>query len=102
MFDRLTFLKTFPALALLAQKPFCSFAIGKSIYDRNLIHENPFASSADITDFNLEGGAKLSFKNGKLRMQNKLESEDGQKSNFVSWRPFKRIWFGYGFFCYSR
>lgn len=83
MFNRLAFLKTFPALALLVQKPFWSFSIEKSTYDRNLIYENSLASIADVVDFNLEGEAKLSFENGRLRMQNKLEAEEGQKSNFV-------------------
>jgi hypothetical protein len=89
MFNRLAFLKTFPALALLVQKPFWSFSIEKSSYKRKLIYENPLTCSADVAGFNLEGEAKLSFENGRLRMQNKLEADEGQKSNFVLWCPKK-------------
>ena len=50
-----------------------------------LIYENSLASEVDIKDFILEGSAKLSFENGKLRMENALSAAEGQKANFVLW-----------------
>lgn len=54
---------------------------------RELIYENKLASEADIRDFRLEGQAGLSFPNGRLRMENALDSELGQAANFVFWCP---------------
>ncbi|MCR5323231.1 MAG: YesU family protein [Lachnospiraceae bacterium] len=50
-----------------------------------LIYENSLACEDDIKDFILEGSAKLLFPNGKLRMENAISAEAGQKANFVLW-----------------
>ena len=50
-----------------------------------LIYENPLSCEADIKDFVLEGSAKLSFENGRMRMENAISAEAGQKANFVLW-----------------
>ena len=52
-----------------------------------LIYENPLSCSRDIEGFVLEGTAKLSFPEGKLRMENGLGAEQGQKAKYVLWCP---------------
>jgi len=51
------------------------------------LYENPLASAEDISGFILEGKAKLTFPERKLRMENALSSEEGQKANYVLWCP---------------
>lgn len=50
-----------------------------------LIYENSLACEADIKDFVLEGKAKISFPEGKLRLENAITAEAGQKANYVLW-----------------
>ncbi len=50
-----------------------------------IIYENKLESQKDIANFKLEGQAKISFINNRLRLENALSSELGQKSNFVFW-----------------
>ena len=50
-----------------------------------IIYSNPLSCEDDIRNFVLEGSAKLSFENGKLRMENAIGAEAGQKANFVLW-----------------
>ena len=52
---------------------------------KTLIYENSLASEEDLKDFIIEGSARLSFQNNRLRMQNGLDSNLGQKANFVLW-----------------
>lgn len=52
-----------------------------------LLYENNLACEEDIQDFVLEGQAKISFENGKMRMENALAAENGQKANYVLWCP---------------
>jgi len=52
-----------------------------------LIYENPLKSEADLQGFVLEGSAKISFPEGKLRLENALNAEAGQKANYVLWCP---------------
>ena len=52
-----------------------------------LIYENPLAGEADIQDFVLEGKAKIAFPNGRMRLENALDAENGQKANYVLWCP---------------
>ena len=52
-----------------------------------VIYENLLATAQDVKGFRLEGQAKTSFPNGRLRMENALDAELGQKSNFVYWCP---------------
>jgi hypothetical protein len=52
-----------------------------------VIYENPLATEAGIAGFRLEGEAAITFANGRLRMENLRDPEEGQKSNFVFWCP---------------
>lgn len=54
---------------------------------KELIYENKLSSKEDIKGFILEGDANISFENGKMRMENLRNAEEGQKSNFVFWCP---------------
>ncbi len=58
-----------------------TFVLGETLY------QNSFLSEKDLKGFRLEGEAKFSFPNGRLRMQNALDEGLGQKSNFVMWCP---------------
>ena len=50
-----------------------------------LIYENPLACEADIKGFRLEGSAKVTFPDGRMRMENAISAEAGQKANYVLW-----------------
>lgn len=50
-----------------------------------LIYENALSCEDDVKDFVLEGQAKISFPEGKLRLENALQAEQGQKANYVFW-----------------
>lgn len=52
-----------------------------------LIYENALSGEEDIKGFVLEGSAKLSFPEGKLRMENAISAAQGQKANYVLWCP---------------
>jgi hypothetical protein len=56
-------------------------------YIKKLIYENPLCSEEDIKGFVLEGSAKISFINNKMRMENEIDPKEGQKANFVFWCP---------------
>lgn len=58
-----------------------AFTLGESIY------ANPLAHPSDVRGFRLEGEAQISFPEGRMRMENALDPELGQKSNFVYWCP---------------
>ena len=51
------------------------------------IYENALSCEADIKDFVLEGSAKITFPEGKMRMENALSANEGQKANYVLWCP---------------
>ncbi|MCD7862735.1 MAG: YesU family protein [Lachnospiraceae bacterium] len=55
--------------------------------EMKLIYENPLSCEADIADFVLEGRALISFPEGKLRLENAMAAENGQKANYVLWCP---------------
>ncbi len=50
-----------------------------------LIYENPLSSHKDIKGFLLEGSARINFPEGKLRLENALDADKGQKANYVFW-----------------
>ncbi|MDP5274784.1 DUF1961 family protein [Chengkuizengella axinellae] len=50
-----------------------------------LIYDNPLRSDNDVDDFRMEGEAKVTFPEGKMRMENVLDPALGQQSNFVFW-----------------
>ena len=52
-----------------------------------LIYDNPLAAEADVAGFRLEGEAKVTFANGRMRMENARDPGEGQKANFVHWCP---------------
>lgn len=51
------------------------------------IYDNPLASEEDIQGFRMEGKAKITFPNGRMRMENVLDPSLGQEANFVFWCP---------------
>lgn len=51
------------------------------------IYANPLRKQEDIDSFILEGEAVFTFPNGRLRMENKLAVDNGQKANYVLWCP---------------
>ncbi len=53
----------------------------------DILYQNAFASESDLALFRLEGEAKLTFPNRRLRMENALDPALGQASNFVLWSP---------------
>ncbi len=55
---------------------------------KKMIYENKFEKIEDVDDFIMEGDGKVSFFNGKMRLQNLEESEEGLKSTYVFWCPF--------------
>ncbi len=52
---------------------------------KKLIYENSLACEADLKDFVLEGQAAMSFPQGRLRLENKLDAAEQQKANYVLW-----------------
>lgn len=58
-----------------------TYELGRSLY------KNSLATEKDLRGFRLEGKAKFSFPDGRLRMENAADPSEGQKSNFVYWCP---------------
>jgi len=54
---------------------------------KQIIYSNRLASEQDVSGYRLEGEAAISFPNGRMRMENKLDPSEGQASNFVLWCP---------------
>ncbi len=54
---------------------------------KELLYENPLCCEADIKEFRLEGQAKITFPEGRMRLENALDAENGQKANYVLWCP---------------
>ncbi|WP_028611271.1 DUF1961 family protein [Paenibacillus harenae] len=52
-----------------------------------LIYENKLAAEEDVRSFRLEGQAKLTFPNGRLRMENAIDPSKEQAANYVFWCP---------------
>ena len=52
-----------------------------------LIYSNKLSCPEDVKDFILEGSADISFVDGKMRMENAISPEAGQKANNVFWCP---------------
>ena len=55
--------------------------------EATLIYDNPLAGKDDIKDFVLQGEAAATFPQGRLRLENRLSAEDGQRANYVLWCP---------------
>lgn len=52
-----------------------------------LIYENGLSCEEDLKGFCLEGNAKITFPNGRMRMENEMDAALGQKANYVLWCP---------------
>ncbi|MFD1674039.1 DUF1961 family protein [Alicyclobacillus fodiniaquatilis] len=52
-----------------------------------LIYENSLGVPADVAVFRMEGQAAVTFPLGRMRLENMLDPEQGQASNFVFWCP---------------
>lgn len=52
---------------------------------KELIYENALSSIDDVQGFVMEGDAKVSYPNGRMRLENNIDPSEGQKSNFVFW-----------------
>ncbi|MDO5399284.1 MAG: DUF1961 family protein [bacterium] len=55
-----------------------------------LIYENPLSSEKDTENWIMEGLAKVTFPEGRLRMESILDASEGQAANFVYWCPHKQ------------
>ncbi|MBR4575586.1 MAG: DUF1961 family protein [Clostridia bacterium] len=53
--------------------------------NESLIYENPLSGPESVSDFVLEGKAKISFPEGHLRLENAESEQLGQKANYVFW-----------------
>lgn len=54
---------------------------------KETIYENPLSSPGDVKGFVLEGEAAVTFLQGRMRMENLCDPEEGQAANFVYWCP---------------
>lgn len=60
------------------------------VYEKGeLIYENPLSSEENVRDWIMEGQAKVTFPNNKMRMESVLDQSAGQAANFVYWCPEK-------------
>lgn len=50
-----------------------------------LIYENPLSCPQDVAGFVLEGKANIYFADGRMRMENELSQDEGQRANYVYW-----------------
>ena len=71
-----------PQPKVLADNPY-----EKMYKELDEIYVNSLQSPKDVAGFRLEGQAKISFPNQRMRMENVLEASLGQKANFVYWCP---------------
>lgn len=59
------------------------------LIEETLIYENPLSGPEDVTDFILEGEARISFEEGCMQLKNGLDHGLGQKANYVLWCPIE-------------
>jgi hypothetical protein len=52
-----------------------------------ILYQNPLGCEADVTGFRMEGDAAVTFPQGRMRMENCRDPEEGQAANFVYWCP---------------
>lgn len=52
-----------------------------------LIYENGLSCEEDLKGFRLEGNAKITFPNKRMRLENEMDAALGQKANYVLWCP---------------
>ncbi len=58
-----------------------------TVQEKRLIYDNKLTSKQDIEGFILEGQASITFPQGRMRMENKLDPALGQEANYVFWCP---------------
>ena len=52
---------------------------------KNLIYRNLLSSHEDVKYFIMEGQGKVSFPDGRMRMESLIDGKEGQKANIVFW-----------------
>ncbi len=65
----------------------CSTEPRRNFEIADVLYMNHLASPADIRGFVMEGHASATFPNDRLRIENLLPSDLGQKANLVFWCP---------------
>ncbi|MEI7832505.1 MAG: YesU family protein [bacterium] len=50
-----------------------------------LLHANPLSCPADVADWHMEGDAHITFPNGRMRIKNARNADEGQAANLVYW-----------------
>lgn len=55
------------------------YEIGETVY------ENALADAGDVADFRLEGDAKVTFPEARMRLENVVDPSEGDLANFVFW-----------------
>ncbi|MBS14601.1 MAG: hypothetical protein CME19_23810 [Gemmatimonadetes bacterium] len=53
----------------------------------NIIYQNALTDPTDVVGFKMEGDAAVTFPQGRMRMENCRDPEEGQAANFVYWCP---------------
>ncbi|WP_042462416.1 DUF1961 family protein [Neobacillus dielmonensis] len=61
--------------------------LNRDNFEYSLIYENALQSEQDVADFRMEGDSAITFPLNRMRMENKRDPKEGQKSNFVYWCP---------------
>ena len=57
------------------------YELGETVY------ENSLTDPTDIDGFRMEGDAAVTFPQGRMRMENRRDPQQGQAANFVYWCP---------------
>lgn len=52
-----------------------------------LLYHNSLTCTSDIEGYIMEGISRISFPNQRMRMENMIDPDEGQKANFVLWCP---------------
>ena len=68
---------------------FAPLAVAERLAAQNpaALYRNPLAAESDVRGFRLEGEARVTFVNGRMRLENARDAAGGQASNFVYWCP---------------
>ncbi|HAA74523.1 TPA: DUF1961 domain-containing protein [Candidatus Latescibacteria bacterium] len=53
----------------------------------DIIYQNALTDPTDVVGFKMEGDAAVTFPQGRMRMENCRDPEEGQAANFVYWCP---------------
>ena len=58
---------------------------------KELIYDNPLNCERALEGFVLEGSAVMTFPQGRLRLENRLDPSLKQKANYVLWCPQESV-----------